>query len=259
MLQAGHIVLEPDAVRGELHRVARNLAETAEVGSPGQRTAEVLATAPIDVGPLLAPVLDGDTAALEREAFRLQLEPEPLAHLVGLALQPFLWEAARQLAALTDLDRWDRGYCPVCGAWPALAELVGPEKRRVLRCVRCAAAWSWFVLLCPYCGNDDHRTLRVLAQEGSALRVDVCERCHGYVKATPSFAPSSAALLVAEDVATADLDLVATNAGYRRPGDVDAATAGIPRVVREGPGRPGSAGEDRGSPRGGHQTGSALG
>jgi FdhE protein len=102
----------------------------------------------------------------------------------------------------------------------------------VLRCVRCAARWSWAILLCPYCGNDDHRRLRVLTEEGSPERVDLCEECHGYVKAITSYTPASAARLVAEDVATADLDIAAADAGYKRPGDVDVATAGIPRASR---------------------------
>lgn len=179
-------------------------------------------------------MLDGDRGAIEREAFRLQLETGPLAQILELALQPFLWQAASQLAGLTDLDRWDRGYCPVCGAWPGLAELVGPEKHRVLRCLRCATGWSWGVLLCPYCGNDDHRRLGVLLEEGSSERIDVCEACHGYVKAITSYTSVSPAMLAAEDVATADLDVVAADGGYRRPGDIDVATAGIPRSSREG-------------------------
>lgn len=232
LLQAGRLVLDPDEVLAELRRVARNLAETAEERTPGQRTAEILATAPIDLGPILGPALDNDRAAIEREAFRLQLDPTALGRITDLALQPFLWQATTQLAALTDIDRWDRGYCPVCGAWPALSELVGPEKKRVLRCVRCAAAWSWAVLLCPYCGTDDHRRLGVLMEEGSTERVDICDECHGYVKAITSYASSSPPKLVAEDIATADLDIVAGQAGYKRPGDVDVATAGIPRSSR---------------------------
>jgi len=234
LLQAGRLSLDPDEVREELRRAARNLAETSELGTPAQRSAEVLASALIDLAPLLGPALDGDAAAIEREALRLELDPAALAQLLALALQPFLWEATARLGTLTDLDRWDRGYCPVCGAWPSLAELVGPEKRRVLRCVRCAAAWSWFILLCPYCGNDDHRTLRMLTEEGAAQRIDVCERCHGYVKAVPTYTSVSGPRLVAEDVATVDLDVAATAAGYRRPGEVDVATAGVPRLVREG-------------------------
>lgn len=49
-----------------------------------------------------------------------------------------------------------------------------------------------------------------------------------------TFTANSAVRLVAEDVATLYLDAAASQAGYRRPGDVDAATAGIPRPARAG-------------------------
>lgn len=233
LLEAGGLQLDPDEVLAELRIVARDLAETAEPG-PAQRTAERLATLPLDLGPLLGAALEGGRDATVREAERHDLDAEAFARLLDLALQPSLWEAAAQLAALADLDAWDRGYCPVCAAWPVLAELVGPEKRRVLRCVRCGTAWSWLVLLCPYCGNDDHRSLGALQEAGGSKRIDVCERCHGYVKAVSAYTSASAVRLIAEDVATLDLDVAATSAGYRRPGDVDVATAGIPRLVREG-------------------------
>jgi FdhE protein len=90
------------------------------------------------------------------------------------------------------------------------------------------------VLLCPYCGNDDHRTLGTLRSEDSRDRVDVCERCHGYVKAVATFTSVAAVRLAAEDAATVHLDVGARAAGYTRPGTVDVATAGIPRLVREG-------------------------
>lgn len=233
LLQAGRLVLDPEEAAAELRRVAANLAETAELGTAAQRTAEIVAASDRDPAELLAAALSGEQGPIERGASELGIDPDALARLLDLTLQPFLWEAASVLGALTDIDVWDRGYCPVCGAWPGMAELVGPEKRRHLRCVRCGTGWSWFVLLCPYCGNDDHRTLRVLQAAGAPERIDVCERCHGYVKAMPSYAPTSPARLVAEDVATMDLDVAAANAGYRRPGDVDVETAGIPRIVRE--------------------------
>jgi len=228
--------------------LARNLADTSIEGSPAQRTGERLMEEWIDVAPVLQSALDGDTEAVTGFARERQLDPQAFARLLELALQPVLWEAAVRCAALTDVDRWDRGYCPICGAWPALAELVGAEKRRVLRCGRCGIRWSWLVLLCPYCGNDDHRTLGTLvgsedqpgvssptrAERRSKDRVDVCERCHGYVKAIATFTSVPTVRLAAEDAATIHLDVGARDAGYTRPGTVDVATAGIPRLVREG-------------------------
>jgi len=233
LLQAGRVGVDPHAVEDELRRLSRNLAETAELGTAAQRTAEKLGAETVDLAPLLGPALSAERATIERAAGDLGVDADALAELLELALQPFLWEATARLGALTDIDRWDRGYCPVCGAWPGLAELLGPEKRRALRCVRCGVMWSWFVLLCPYCGNDDHRTLGVLQEEGSPSRVDVCRSCNGYVKAIPSYTPSAAVMLAAADVTTMHLDLAAGEAGYKRPGDVDVRTAGIPRLVRQ--------------------------
>jgi len=235
-------------VAAELRRLARNLRDTSIEGSAGQRTAERLSADAFDVGPLLDDALNGDTDAIARAAAAGGYDPTAFAQLLELALQPVLWEAAARCAALTDIDRWDRGYCPVCGAWPALAELVGAEKRRVLRCGRCGTGWSWLVLLCPYCGNDDHRSLGTLTPERerpgageaqAAIRVDTCERCHGYVKALASFHSVPTPRLAAEDAATVHLDVGGRERGYTRPGAVDVETAGIPRLVREGRGRAG--------------------
>jgi len=231
----GALAVDPAEIADELRRVATDLAETAELGSAALATARRLSEETIDVAPVLHAAFSGDDATIEREAYRLDLDGSAFAQLLQLAVQPALWQAVDQLSVLTDIDRWDRGYCPVCGAWPALAELVGPERRRVLRCTRCGVAWSWLVLLCPYCGNDDHRTLGVMQDDPKAgSRVDVCERCHGYVKAIDTFTSHPAVRLLAEDAATVHLDVAANEAGYKRPGDVDVETAGIPRLVREG-------------------------
>ena len=251
---------EAGDVAAELRRLARNLSETSVDGSAAQRTAERLSTAEFDIGPLLGDALNGDADSISRAAAAGGYDETAFAQLVELALQPVLWAAAERCAGLTDIDRWDRGYCPVCGAWPALAELIGAEKRRVLRCGRCGTSWSWLVLLCPYCGNDDHRTLGTLiptredvrAEGGSAAagaagpgrtmsrdRVDTCERCHGYLKSVATFSSVPTSRLAAEDAATLDLDVGALAAGYSRPGAVDVEIAGIPRLVREGRARAG--------------------
>ena len=250
----GHATLacDPAEIRAELHRLARNLSETSAPGTPAQESATRLVNAPLDLAPVLQAALDGDRVAVEGAAFAVNVDPSAFAQLLELALQPVLWEASARIAALVGpdgLDSWYRGFCPVCGSWPALAELVGSERRRILRCGRCGTGWSWIVLLCPYCGNDDHRSLGTLHEAAderptapgtpgepaaaAGARVDTCERCHGYLKAITAFASYPAVRLAAEDVATLHLDIAAREAGYRRPGDVDVATAGIPRLVRE--------------------------
>ncbi|HET8568365.1 MAG TPA: formate dehydrogenase accessory protein FdhE [Candidatus Limnocylindria bacterium] len=245
LLAAGRLAVDPVELQDELRRTCEELAATADEGSSALAAATVLARATVDVARLVVPALEDDRDVVAREANALGVDATALGELLQLAVQPALWEAAVQARAVVDLDRWDRGFCPLCGSWPALAELVGPERRRVLRCVRCGSGWSWLVLLCPYCGTDDHRELGSLAETDAGGRtrgiasVDTCERCRGYVKAVAAFTSYSAPRIVAEDVATLDLDVAAGEAGYRRPGDVDPAVAGIPRLVREGRALPG--------------------
>lgn len=246
----GHATLacDPVEIRAELQLLARNLSETSAAGTPAQESASRLVNAPIDLGPVLQAALDGDRAAVEAAAFVANVDPAAFGQLLELALQPVLWEAASRIAQIVGtegMDAWYRGFCPVCGSWPTVAELVGSERRRVLRCGRCGTGWSWIVLLCPYCGNDDHRSLGMLHEAAddarpvgeppaaAGARVDTCERCHGYLKAIAAFASYPAVRLAAEDVATLHLDIAAADAGYRRPGEVDVATAGIPRLIRE--------------------------
>ena len=112
---------------------------------------------------------------------------------------------------------WRAGYCPICGAWPLLDELRGVELARYSRCSGCGAGWRTQRLACPYCGNDDFRTLQSLAVEGEQrFRIAVCGRCKGYVKVANAFDPSPSPLLALDDVASMHLDVAAIERGYHR-------------------------------------------
>ncbi len=230
LLVAGELEVDLAEFEGELSTVAQALRDTGS-GEPAS-VARAVASAPLGFRDALAAALRDDTAAIEAAAFAASLPLEPFRALLQLAVQPSLWAASTQASALVDLARWPRGYCPVCGAWPLYGELVGPQRERHLRCGRCGAGWSWAVLLCPYCRNDDHRQLGTLEnpEERESLRVDVCERCRGYLKGIAAYTPVPAPQLAAEDVATLHLDVAARERGYERPGRVaDAALAGLTR------------------------------
>jgi FdhE protein len=151
------------------------------------------------------------------------VDAELLTTLSHHAVAPILRAYADRLLSIVDkVDDagavWHRGYCPVCGAWPLIAELRGVELAEFLRCSGCGAAWRWQRLECPYCANDDYRALQTLRVEGEQrFRINVCERCHEYLKVGNAFDPLPAALLALDDVASMHLDVVAIERGYRRP------------------------------------------
>ncbi len=172
---------------------------------------------------VMVSTLNGDWEAL-RPLRKLGIEVETLAALLDYAVRPTLRAATERLREEISQAHWERGYCPACGAIPVLAELrpggdgVKDASARVLRCGRCASAWSFPRLRCHRCGERDHRKLGFLhaADEQEYRRADRCESCRGYLKALAVLAPLSAEALLEEDLATSGLDLMAIERGYRR-------------------------------------------
>jgi len=160
-------------------------------------------------------------------AIQSGVDPDLLATIAAQAVAPLLRAYAERLLPLIeraddgspDGAVWHRGYCPVCGGWPSLAELRGVELAQFLRCAACGSGWRSQRLYCPYCGNDDYRSLRTLAiEDEKRFRISVCEQCHGYLKVGNAFDPPPPELLALDDAASVHLDVIAIERGYHRPG-----------------------------------------
>ena len=166
-------------------------------------------------------VLEAAIAQREEEMEALAsialLEPAALMAIGQVFAWPVLLRVGERARGMA--RPWERGYCPTCAAWPLLAELRGIDRTRVLRCGRCATEWPTRHLLCPFCGNDDHRTLGHLASEGQreSRRVTTCERCHAYLKSFATLRPLDAEDLAFTDLTSVDLDVIALDRGYGRP------------------------------------------
>ncbi len=144
--------------------------------------------------------------------------PSFLNIFVQNALKPAYRAWCRQLIPLMEGLEWQWDFCFVCGAVPALGELQGNEQAKHLRCGQCGADWTFRRLRCIYCGNEDHRTLGYLYVEGGRkeIRVEVCDRCRGYLKVIAAFSPTPSELLSVEDFATLHMDYAAQARGYWR-------------------------------------------
>lgn len=167
---------------------------------------------------LVASALNGDENVLAAGAARAGVDDEAFVAAVALGAMPVLHALARRVSSEIAAD-WTAGYCPVCGAWPALAETCGVERSRFLRCGRCGSAWRAHVLSCPYCGTIDHAELASLTVEegGSGWVIEVCRRCHGYLKSFTRLRSGSPRDVLVDDLGSVALDLAAVERGYRRP------------------------------------------
>ena len=99
----------------------------------------------------------------------------------------------------------------------------GTEGRRRLRCAACGCGWNFPRSRCAHCGNEEAKLLHYIAAdgEGEKYRVDLCDRCHGYLKSVTAFAPTPPELLTIEDAALLHLDAAARERGYTSTPDVD--------------------------------------
>jgi FdhE protein len=72
-------------------------------------------------------------------------------------------------------------------------------------------------MICPFCNNKDQESLQFFyAEEEKTHRVDLCDKCHQYIKTVDLRTIGDTDFLL-EDLATLHLDIVASERGYKRP------------------------------------------
>jgi len=118
-------------------------------------------------------------------------------------------------------NEWEKGYCPVCGSMPELSILEENGKRSFL-CGFCGHQWQSKRVYCPFCENTDHDTLRYYEiEDEEEYRVDVCDKCHRYIKTVDMRKLSRPVYLPLESISTPYIDVRFREMGYS-PGNTAA-------------------------------------
>lgn len=219
LLDGLDLELDLQEVQALMLRLAGSLEKRLQ-GSRVRLIGSALQDEILDVAGLLSLAARGESDSIRLAAEDLGLDHRLLKTLAESALRPAFRAWRRQLSSLADGVPWNKGTCYVCGALPTLGEFRDNNLMKYLRCGRCGADWQFRRLQCLYCGNEDHRSLGFLYMEGDKkqYRVEVCDKCKGYLKVISTFSPTPSALLQVEDLATLRLDYIAQSHGYIRPG-----------------------------------------
>jgi len=212
-----------------LLRLCSELAASG-AGEAAEHIQSAIESGNMDAGSLLTASLSRDQDAIRTGATHRSLAPDLVWLVAELAVGPLAFVMQRALftarapapdASAPDplaaaLDEWNRGYCPACGSWPAMAEVV--DGHRILRCSFCAAAWELKTYACVYCGEEGEPFVTAAPdEERKDRRVEVCSACGGYLKTVDTAALSPFPLLSIGDLETMDLDMAAMDHGYVRP------------------------------------------
>lgn len=138
--------------------------------------------------------------------------------LAWSALSGVLTPLKRRVRDFQQEYKWLKNYCPVCGHLPVMGQLVqveiGKGRERELVCGCCQMRWNYRRIGCPYCGNEDQKTLKIIElEEVPDLRIDTCEKCKGYIKIYTG--EGNEEVLLA-DWSTLHLDVIGHNKGFKR-------------------------------------------
>src|SRR5258705_10968942 len=187
VLPGGPIPLPSTLLKPALLKFCSELA-AGGAGDVATHIGDAIESGRLDAGSLLTASLARNQEAIRTGATHMGLAPD-LAWLVAeLAVGPVAHALQRTLfatpsAALSDaLAGWNHGYCPACGSWPALAEVVGGH--RLLRCAFCTATWERTIYACVYCDEQgDPFVTAAPEEERTDRRTELCSACGAYVNA----------------------------------------------------------------------------
>jgi FdhE protein len=165
----------------------------------------------------LRKALEGDHDYLSRMAGEAGVDQGVMNFLLHTTVKPFVEAIASHLKDTVDEDLWDKGYCPICGSHPLMGELRGEEGTRFWTCSFCGHRWRGRRLMCPFCENTDHQTLRYFyTEKEKAYRIDICDKCKSYIKTVDSRQLADEIFPPVEDIGTLHLDILAAGKGFKR-------------------------------------------
>jgi len=199
------------------------LCEELAAGGAGEAAShlrDAIASGAIEPGSLFTASLTRDQQAIRTGAAHRGLSPDLMWLVAELAVAPFVHLLQRTILSPETvreaLGRWGNGYCPACGSWPAVAEVVGGH--RTMRCSFCAAAWELKTYACIYCRNESETFITAAPDlERKDRRIEACQACGSYLKTLDLAELSPFPLLAISDLETMDLDVAAMEHNYSRP------------------------------------------
>jgi FdhE protein len=181
----------------------------------------------LDLEGLCSSYLAKNQSTLKEAAGHMNIEPEILNFALGRILAPVVSAAAEIMKKSIPEISWTKGYCPICGSFPAIAALSKPEPvdldslvggggKKILHCSLCGFAWYFRRDACPCCENSEPGTREILhVRKAGQERIEACTRCKAYFPCIDLREYSVGPDMSVAPLGLIHLNLIAARKGYR--------------------------------------------
>jgi FdhE protein len=200
-------------------RLCKIMSHNDKASKDVERINRALKSKEIDLLELFKQIDSNGNEYVTNLSKKLDVKEDVLAFLVRNSIRPIYEAYANEMKKHVNQEIWWKGYCPVCGSEPFMAEM-REEGARFLVCSSCNFVWRFNRLKCPFCENEDHTKLRYFQTEkgGKAYRIDVCDNCKRYIKTIDINELGEEVIPIIEDAGTLYLDILAQKEGYTKEG-----------------------------------------
>ena len=198
-------------------RLCKILSKTKKGQHDSERITQAMKEKEIKLPELFRQIESENNEYIISLSEKLQVNPDVISFLTTNSIKPIYEAYSKGMKDYVDQERWWKGYCPICGSEPFMAELK-EDGARFLVCSACSFEWRFNRLKCPFCENENHEKLRYFhtENEGKVYRVDVCEKCKRYIKTIDTNELGEDIIPLLEDAGTLHLDILAQKEGYTK-------------------------------------------
>ncbi len=170
----------------------------------------------MDINNLFSEFLNENEDYFDNIENNSNIDKAVLGFIIYNSLKPSLSMFSDKISEqLNKEQKWDKGYCPICGSMPELS-VFEENGKRFLICGFCTHKWDSKRIYCPFCENTDHETLQYFDIEGEEeYRVDTCDKCKKYIKTVDIKKTSRVVYLPLENQSTPYIDLKFSEMGYK--------------------------------------------
>lgn len=218
LINKKEVPLDIKAAKNLFSNLMKRLKENEKISKDIEALKQAEDTNKLDLEEVFKRTASDDYSYLLSVSNELGLNGHLLIFLAENSLQPIFETYAEQLKPLIDQEKWWKGYCPICGSKPLIAELIGTEKQRFLVCSCCSFEWRFLRAKCPFCDSEGEGSFKYFftENEGRVYRVETCQKCKKYMKTIDADELGVKVYPSVEDLGTLYLDVLAKKEGYTR-------------------------------------------